>query len=378
MHIICPHCQQDFALDQGESVRIVAQVRDQVLEEEITKRLQSAQKDMEARLSAETALTIRDKEDAVRKELQAEIGELKEKTLRLQADLDIKDSETKVLVLETTNEQKEKYEKLLREQQVELEYYRDLKSKMSTKMVGESLEQHCLAEFNKLRGMLSGNVYFEKDNDARSGSKGDFIYRETDEDGVEILSIMFEMKNEMSETEKKHRNEDFFKELDKDRNKKNCEYAILVSLLEADSDLYNTGIVDVSYRYEKMYVIRPQFFIPIISILRNAAIHSLATRQELMRVRNQNLDITHFEEKLLKFKDGFAYNYNQASKRFEEAISEIDKTIDHLQKVKESLLASDRQLRLANDKADDLSVKKLIRNNPTMQKKFAELDENVV
>ena len=378
MHIICPHCQQDFALDQGESVRIVAQVRDQVLEEEITKRLQSAQKDMEARLSAETALTIRDKEDAVRKELQAEIGELKEKTLRLQADLDIKDSETKVLVLETTNEQKEKYEKLLREQQVELEYYRDLKSKMSTKMVGESLEQHCLAEFNKLRGMLSGNVYFEKDNDARSGSKGDFIYRETDEDGVEILSIMFEMKNEMSETEKKHRNEDFFKELDKDRNKKNCEYAILVSLLEADSDLYNTGIVDVSYRYEKMYVIRPQFFIPMISILRNAAIHSLATRQELMRVRNQNLDITHFEEKLLKFKDGFAYNYNQASKRFEEAISEIDKTIDHLQKVKESLLASDRQLRLANDKADDLSVKKLIRNNPTMQKKFAELDENVV
>ena len=378
MHIICPHCQQDFALDQGESVRIVAQVRDQVLEEEITKRLQSAQKDMEARLSAETALTIRDKEDAVRKELQAEIGELKEKTLRLQADLDIKDSETKVLVLETTNEQKEKYEKLLREQQVELEYYRDLKSKMSTKMVGESLEQHCLAEFNKLRGMLSGNVYFEKDNDARSGSKGDFIYRETDEDGVEILSIMFEMKNEMSETEKKHRNEDFFKELDKDRNKKNCEYAILVSLLEADSDLYNTGIVDVSYRYEKMYVIRPQFFIPMISILRNAAMHSLATRQELMRVRNQNLDITHFEEKLLKFKDGFAYNYNQASKRFEEAISEIDKTIDHLQKVKESLLASDRQLRLANDKADDLSVKKLIRNNPTMQKKFAELDENVV
>lgn len=372
MKIVCPCCQHEFLLDEAESANVISQIKEQMIDQEVERRVQTAQ----ALAQAETALQIKEREAAIKDQMQTSQDVLMNKVSHLEADLRVQESKTEALILKAKDEQREKYEKQLRDQQIELEYYRDLKTKMSTKMVGESLEQHCLAEFNKLRGMLSGNIYFEKDNDAKSGSKGDFIYRETDDDGVEILSIMFEMKNEMTTTEKKHRNEDFFKELDKDRNKKNCEYAILVSLLESDNDLYNTGIVDVSYRYDKMYVIRPQFFIPMISILRNAAMHSLATRQELMRVRNQNVDITHFEEKLLKFKDGFAYNYNQASKRFNEAIDEIDKTIDHLQKVKEGLLASDRQLRLANDKADDLSVKKLIRNNPTMQKKFAEISEN--
>ena len=242
-------------------------------------------------------------------------------------------------------------------------------------MVGETLEQHCEIEFNKLRATGFQNAYFEKDNDARTGSKGDYIFRESSE-GVEFISIMFEMKNEMETTATKKKNEDFFKELDKDRREKNCEYAVLVSLLEPENELYNSGIVDVSHRYPKMYVIRPQFFIPMITLLRNAALNSLHYQQELAVIRNQNIDITHFEEDMNKFKDSFARNYRLASEKFHKAIEEIDKTIDHLQKTKDALLSSENNLRLANNKAEELSIKKLTKNNPTMTAKFAELKEN--
>ena len=243
-------------------------------------------------------------------------------------------------------------------------------------MVGESLEQHCEIEFNKLRATGFRNAYFEKDNDARTGSKGDYIYREADEDGTEFISIMFEMKNEMDATATKKKNEDFFKELDKDRREKNCEYAVLVSMLESENELYNTGIVDVSYRYPKMYVIRPQFFIPIITLLRNAAQNSLEYRRELSVIKTQNIDISNFENDLNEFKDKFSRNYRLASEKFKKAIEEIDKTIDHLQKTKEALMSSENNLRLANNKAEDLSIKRLTRNNPTMAAKFAELDED--
>ena len=257
----------------------------------------------------------------------------------------------------------------------EIAYYKDFKARQSTKMVGESLEQHCEIEFNRFRSTAFKNAYFEKDNDSRSGSKGDYIFRESTPEGIEFISIMFEMKNEMDETATKHKNEDFFKELDKDRREKKCEYAVLVSLLEADNELYNSGIVDVSYKYEKMYVVRPQFFLPLITILRDAALNSISYRRELEIVRNQNIDVTNFENSLLDFKEKFSNNFRLASDKFQTAITEIDKTIDHLQKVKEGLLGSERQLRLANDKAQDLSVKKLTKGNPTMQAKFAELQE---
>ena len=255
----------------------------------------------------------------------------------------------------------------------EIARLKDYKQKLSTKMVGETLEQHCEAEFNKLRATGFQNAYFEKDNDARMGSKGDFIYRETDESGTEIISIMFEMKNESDETATKKRNEDFLKELDKDRNEKKCEYAVLVSLLEADSELYNTGIVDVSHKFPKMYVIRPQFFIPIITLLRNAAMNSLKYKSELNLMRTQNIDITNFEEKINSFREGFSHNYDLASRKFKIAIDEIDKTIDHLQKTKEALLSSENNLRLANNKAEDLTIKKLTHGNPTMKEKFDSL-----
>ena len=257
----------------------------------------------------------------------------------------------------------------------QIAYYRDFKARMSTKMIGESLEQHCEMEFNRLRATGFQNAYFEKDNDARTGSKGDYIYRESDEEGTEFISIMFEMKNEADATATKKKNEDFFKELDKDRREKNCEYAVLVTLLEAESDLYNSGIVDVSHRYPKMYVIRPQFFIPMITLLRNAAMNSLQYRKELEVIRNQNIDISHFEEDMNDFKDKFARNYRLASEKFQKAIEEIDKTIDHLQKTKEALLSSENNLRLANDKAENLTIKRLTKNNPTMREKFAELEE---
>ncbi len=268
---------------------------------------------------------------------------------------------------------KDKYETQIKDRDGEIERLRDMKARLTTKMVGETLEQHCETEFNRIRATAFQRAYFEKDNDARAGSKGDYIFRDSDETDTEIVSIMFEMKNESDETASKKKNEDFLKELDKDRNEKNCEYAVLVSLLEPDSELYNSGIVDVSHRYRKMYVVRPQFFIPIITLLRNAAQNSLKYKTELALVKSQNIDITNFENELESFKTGFARNYELASKKFKTAIEEIDKTIDHLQKTKDALLGSENNLRLANNKADDLTVKKLTKDNPTMAAKFDEL-----
>jgi hypothetical protein len=268
---------------------------------------------------------------------------------------------------------KDKYETQIKDRDDAIERLRDMKARLSTKMVGETLEQHCETEFNRIRATAFTRAYFEKDNDARAGSKGDYIFRDSDETGTETVSIMFEMKNESDTTASKKKNEDFLKELDKDRNEKGCEYAILVSLLEPDNELYNTGIVDVSHRYQKMYVVRPQFFIPIITLLRNAAQNSLKYKTELALVKEQHIDITNFEKKLDSFKTDFAGNYERASKKFKTAIDEIDKTIDHLNKTKEALLSSENNLRLANNKADDLTVKKLTRGNPTMATKFAEL-----
>ncbi len=282
----------------------------------------------------------------------------------------------KSLVEKYTCELKTK-DDIIRLKDEEIAFRKDMKLKLSTKMVGETLEQHCETEFNRLRATAFQNAYFEKDNNSRSGSKGDFIYRENDDQGNEIISIMFEMKNEGDETATKKRNDDFFRELDKDRNEKKCEYAVLVSLLEADNELYNSGIVDVSHRFEKMYVVRPQFFIPIITLLRNAAMNSMKYKAELSMIKNQNIDITNFEDNITKFKEGFAKNYELASRKFKTAIDEIDKTIDHLQKTKEALLSSENNLRLANNKADDLTVKKLIKGNPTMTAKFEELGRNI-
>lgn len=270
---------------------------------------------------------------------------------------------------------KDKYETQIKDRDDAIERLRDMKARLSTKMVGETLEQHCETEFNRIRAMAFPTAYFEKDNDARSGSKGDYIFRESNEAGTEIVSIMFEMKNESDETAAKKKNEDFLKELDKDRTEKNCEYAILVSLLEPDSELYNSGIVDVSHRYPKMYIVRPQFFIPIITLLRNAAQNSMKYKTELALVKEQNIDITNFENELVEFKTGFARNYELASKKFKTAIEEIDKTIDHLQKTKDALLGSENNLRLANNKADDLTVKKLTKGNPTMAAKFSDLKD---
>lgn len=298
---------------------------------------------------------------------------------KLKASIQTKETENKLKVAEAVgavreelNRKEAEYSAELKMKDDQIAYYKDLKAKMSTKMVGETLEQHCRIEFDRIRMAAFPNAYFEKDNDARSGSKGDFIFREDDGNGTEVLSIMFEMKNEADGTATKHKNEDFFKELDKDRNEKKCEYAVLVSLLEADNDLYNNGIVDVSYRYPKMYVIRPQFFIPMITLLRGAAMNALQYKQEAAMIRAQNIDITNFENNLNEFKDKFSRNYNMASKRFAEAIEEIDKSITHLQKIKDALLSSENNLRLANDKAEDITIKKLTRNNPTMKAMFEE------
>ena len=298
-----------------------------------------------------------------------EISRKESEITKLSGELAIQEAESRV----SEKSLKEQYENQLRMKDEQIEYYKDFKARQSTKMIGESLEQHCLTQFNTLRMTAFPNAYFEKDNDARTGSKGDFIYRECGEDGTEFISIMFEMKNEADATATKHKNEDFFKELDKDRREKGCEYAILVSLLEIDNELYNNGIVDVSYRYPKMYVIRPQFFIPMITLLRNAAQNSLQYRQELQIVRNQQVDILHFEENMNAFKEGFARNYRLASEKFQTAIEEIDKTIDHLQKTKAALLSSENNLRLANNKADDLSIKKLTRNAPSVKAMFDEM-----
>ncbi|WP_410005836.1 DUF2130 domain-containing protein [Aequorivita nionensis] len=291
---------------------------------------------------------------------------------------DLKIKETEAQLLEKSIREQFTNKLLVKDETIkmkddEIDRLKDFKQKLSTKMIGETLEQHCEAEFNKLRATAFQNAYFEKDNDARGGNKGDFIYRETDEAGNEIISIMFEMKNENDETATKKRNDDFFAKLDKDRTEKKCEYAVLVSLLEAENEFYNTGIVDVSHRFKKMYVVRPQFFIPIITLLRNAAMNSMQYKAELSLIKNQNVDITNFEEKINTFKEGFARNYDLASRQFKTAIEEIDKTMDHLQKTKDNLLASVNNLRLANNKAEDLTIKKLTRGNPTMTEKFDEL-----
>lgn len=331
-----------------------------------------------AKLQAQLANVENEKKMAVSEARQLKDKELAEKNteiIRLKDQLSNKDTEKQLgeesLKREYEAKLKHKDEQL-KEKDEQIDYYKDFKARQSTKMVGESLEQHCLTQFNSLRMTAFPTAYFEKDNDAKSGSKGDFIFRESME-GTEFISIMFEMKNEMDETATKHKNEDFFKELDKDRREKKCEYAVLVSLLEMDNELYNNGIVDVSYRYEKMYVIRPQFFIPMITLLRNAALNSLKYRQELEAAKNQQLDIANFEENMNAFKQGFGRNYEIASKKFKTAIDEIDKTITHLQKTKDALLSSENQLRLANNKAEDLSIKKLTKNAPSVRKMFEEI-----
>ena len=331
-----------------------------------------------AQLQAQLANGENEKKMAVSEARQLKDRELAEKNteiIRLKDQLSSKDTEKQLgeesLKREYEAKLKHKDEQL-KEKDEQIDYYKDFKARQSTKMVGESLEQHCLTQFNSLRMTAFPTAYFEKDNDAKSGSKGDFIFRESVE-GTEFISIMFEMKNEMDETATKHKNEDFFKELDKDRREKKCEYAVLVSLLEMDNELYNNGIVDVSYRYEKMYVIRPQFFIPMITLLRNAALNSLKYRQELEAAKNQQLDIANFEENMNAFKQGFGRNYEIASKKFKTAIDEIDKTITHLQKTKDALLSSENQLRLANKKAEDLSIKKLTKNAPSVRKMFEEI-----
>jgi len=390
--IICPHCKKTFKVDEAGFADILKQVRDDQFEKELHERIVIAKKEQESAVklaeaniknSTQADLAKKDSEIAVMKSKidNAEIG----KKLAVTEAVNSVEKERDDFKVKFHNKEhemqlsevslKDKYENELKSKDEMIERYKDMKLKLSTKMVGETLEQHCETEFNKLRATGFQNAYFEKDNDAKTGSKGDYIYRETDEAGNEIISIMFEMKNEGDETATKHKNEDFLRELDKDRSEKKCEYAVLVSLLETENELYNTGIVDVSHKYPKMYVIRPQFFIPMITLLRNAAMNSLKYKAELALVRSQNVDITNFEDNMNKFKDGFAKNYDLASRKFKTAIDEIDKTIDHLQKTKEALLSSENNLRLANNKAEDLTIKKLTRGNPTMTAKFGELTD---
>lgn len=385
--IKCPKCGEVFQVDESGYAAIVKQIRDKEFQKEVLER----EAQYKARLEAikNEAVAVKEKEiTALQARLasyemekrlavsevvfktERQLAEKNQELLKLTSKVEASEKESKI------REQsiKDGYEEKLKMKEDQIAYYRDLKARQSTKMIGETLEQHCAIEFNRLRATAFRNAYFEKDNDARTGSKGDFIFREYDEEGTEFISIMFEMKNEADETATKHKNEDFLKELDKDRKEKNCEYAVLVSLLEADNELYNGGIVDMSHRYPKMYVVRPQFFIPIITLLRNAAMNSLQYKKELATIKNQNIDISHFEEDMNDFKEKFARNYRIASEKFKKAIEEIDKTIDHLQKTKEALLSSENNLRLANNKAEDLSIKRLTRNNPTMQAKFAELE----
>ncbi len=399
----CPHCGEVFQVDETGYAQLARQVRDSEFDKELRRREQEllARQESEldlARLRQEQAYqkTLRDKDEALaqsareaerlRERLESSETEKKlavAEAVQRQAQA-LSEGEKRILTLEnelaareTESRLKEKslqeqYEEKLKSKNEQIEYYKDFKARQSTKMIGESLEQHCLTQFNTLRMTAFPTAYFEKDNDARTGSKGDFIFRESDESGTEFISIMFEMKNEADATATKHKNEDFFKELDKDRREKHCEYAVLVSLLEIDNELYNNGIVDVSYRYEKMYVVRPQFFIPIITLLRNAALNSLKYRRELEIVKNQQLDILHFEENMNAFKEGFGRNYRIASEKFRTAVDEIDKTITHLQKIKDALLSSENNLRLANSKAEDLSIKRLTKNAPSVKALFDE------
>lgn len=423
MHeIICPHCGKAFKIEEAGYANIVKQVRDSEFKQELNERLAMAERDknsavelavtntagdlqrattakdaeiqdLKARLEAQnTARTLAVTQTAATKD--AEIQALRAKLTEVESSRELAVTQA-VVAVEKERDQlksdlsksalekelvekslKEKYETQIKDRDGEIERIRDMRVRLSTKMVGETLEQHCETEFNRIRATAFPRAYFDKDNDSRTGSKGDYIFRDLDEAGTEIVSIMFEMKNESDQTETKKKNEDFLKELDKDRNEKGCEYAVLVSLLERDSELYNTGIVDVFHRHPKMYVVRPQFFIPIITLLRNAAMKSLQYKSELELAKAQNNDITNFEDELESFKTAFARNFDVASKRFHTAIEEIDKSIDHLKKTKEALLGADRNLRLANDKAQDVTIKKLTRGNPTMAAKFAELKKN--
>ena len=393
----CPHCGQAFTVDDTELSSIIQQKRDKEFEKDIEKRISELKEhmmmthrlEMEAKENEIKLMSQKEYDKEIQK-LKSQLEKATDRAVQLQAQLDSSEDKKTIAVMEAVKKveeekkelesqlthEKDKGKLLLEQKDEQIAYYRDLKTKMSTKMVGETLEQHCEIQFNQLRATAFRNAYFEKDNDSRSGSKGDYIYRETDENGVELISIMFEMKNEMDETATKHKNEDFYKELDKDRKQKNCEYAVLVSMLESDNELFNAGIVDVSYKYEKMYVVRPQCFIPIITLLRNAAMNAMEYKQELAVVRNQNIDISDFEEKLMNFKSDFSRNYEIAHSHFDKAVDEIDKTIQHLEKVKKELLGSDNQLRIANNKVDEVSIKKLTRGNKTMQEKFEELKKN--
>jgi hypothetical protein len=420
--IICPNCNKAFKVDEAGFANILKQVRDRQFDEELRSRLAIADKEKEnavklaeanLRNSIQDALARKEQEIAELKaknqlaltqqlsQKEREIAEMKarvekaevEKALSIAQAVQRVEKERDELANNIRNKEIEKQlleksllekyaaelrtkDDIIRLKDEEIALRKDMKMRLSTKMLGETLEQHCETEFNKLRSTAFQKAYFEKDNDARTGSKGDFIYRETDDAGNELISIMFEMKNEGDETATKKHNEDFLRELDKDRTEKRCEYAVLVSLLEVESELYNTGIVDVSHKYPKMYVVRPQFFIPIITLLRNASLNSMQYKAELAQIRNQNIDITRFEEKINEFRDGFARNYDLASRKFKTAIEEIDKTIDHLYKTKEALLSSENNLRLANNKAEDLTVKKLTQGNPTMKAQFDELAHN--
>jgi hypothetical protein len=412
--IICPKCKKVFKVDEAGFADILKQVRDHKFKEELQERLNIAEKEKENAIklvesnlknTLQEELTKKDKELSELKSekdrnLAEQLAKKEAELAEMKSKIDKAEVEKKLFVNEAVNsiekerddlkvklqskEQeiqlrevslKEKYENELKTKDEVIERYKDMKLKLSTKMVGETLEQHCETEFNKLRATAFQKAYFEKDNDASSGSKGDYIYRETDEAGNEIISIMFEMKNEGDETATKKRNEDFLKELDKDRVEKKCEYAVLVSLLEIDSEYYNTGIVDVSHKYPKMYVVRPQFFIPVITLLRNASLKSMKYKAELAIVKAQNIDVTTFENQLNDFRDSFGRNYRLASEKFATAIDSIDKSIAQLQKTKENLLRSEDNLRIANNKADELTVKKLTRGNPTMTAKFAEINE---
>jgi hypothetical protein len=388
--IQCPHCSKAFKVDETGYANILKQVYDHEFENQLNERLTQKEREQAselklAKMDADSAIqslkaekeveierlrsTIREKESSVQATVDKAVREMEKERDNLKNDL----KNSKLEKENSENLLKDKYKTQIRDRDEAIERLKDMKAKLSTKMVGETLEQHCENEFNKLRSTAFQTAYFDKDNDASSGSKGDYIFKDHEENGTEIISIMFEMKNEMDTTATKRKNEDFLQELDKDRNEKGCEYAVLVSLLEPESELYNTGIVDVFYRYPKMYVIRPQFFIPMITLLRNAALNSMKYKTELALVREQNIDITNFETELDAFKTAFGRNYDLASKKFTTAIAEIDKSISHLQKTKEALLSTDRNLRLANDKAQDVSVKRLTRKNPTMAAKFDEV-----
>ncbi len=400
--IICPHCKKAFKVDEAGFADILKQVRDHAFEKELHERIEMVEKDKASAVKlAEATITNTLQRDIAKKD--SELAEMKSRisNVELEKKIAVTEAVTKIEKerdealneLKSKDTEKQLLEVSLREKYITdlknkddiikmkdetIIFYKDHKLKLSTKMVGESLEQHCEVEFNKLRATGFQNAYFEKDNDSKTGSKGDYIYKEEDESGTQIISIMFEMKNEGDETATKKKNEDFLRELDKDRNEKGCEYAVLVTLLEADSELYNSGIVDVSYKYPKMYVVRPQFFIPIITLLRNASMNALTYKAELNLIKSQNIDVTHFENQLNDFRDDFGRNYRLASEKFKSAIDNIDKSIVQLQKTKEALISSESNLRIANDKAEDLTVKKLTRNNPTMKAKFAEISDKKI